>query len=409
MMSRLLCGALLCILGAGPVMAQSINLHRVFPPGGCELGQEQVETVDLPRGRVSISLHIKNYNPMNRAGYPLWIGFQRWEPDKNGWSGWVATISEAGESTRARQISSARKPDVVPTGGELLYEEVTEIFTPFRIQAQIRPPRISGALGSCSQAGMETFLTLTLAPDTSTYTWTGEWSGGLSLTQNGAQVTGVEGGEKVVGTINAAQFDGYWLDTSSRYKCNSERGGTFYWGRIRWVMSPNGKELVGGSSYCDADPSSGTNWNATRVGDASQPPASTGADNISADTPVSGPASGSDKTGQGVVQPSSTIEDPVSNVTWNVCAYPNASEGCGQWRFTSAGEVQGLVAGKAVWTGRWTRLDHYVYRFEFTYAGVTDFGWVRFADTSGTGRANDLTGFHSSDMTTPNRKGIIAH
>ncbi len=42
------------------------------------------------------------------------------------------------------------------------------------------------------------------------------------------------------------------------------------------------------------------------------------------------------------------VEDPVSNVTWHVCAYPNPAQGCGDWRFLSSGEVLGLEKSKIV-------------------------------------------------------------
>lgn len=98
-------------------------------------------------------------------------------------------------------------------------------------------------------------------------------------------------------------------------------------------------------------------------------------------------------------------EDPVADVTWHVCAYSNPAEGCGDWRFLRNGVVQGLVGGRVVWSGRWTSLGHYLYRYDFNYAGVENHEWVRFSDPHGSGHATELTGYPSSDMTTPHRKG----
>ncbi|MGD0762051.1 MAG: hypothetical protein ABR929_02475 [Roseiarcus sp.] len=92
-----------------------------------------------------------------------------------------------------------------------------------------------------------------------------------------------------------------------------------------------------------------------------------------------------------------SVEDPVADVTWNV-------EG-GQWRFHGNGQVDGLVNGKVVWSGRWTRLAHYVYKYEFSYQGKDNVTWIRFSDPQNTEHATELTGYPSADMTSPDRHG----
>ena len=99
------------------------------------------------------------------------------------------------------------------------------------------------------------------------------------------------------------------------------------------------------------------------------------------------------------------IEDPVNDVTWQVCVYPGPTTCGAEWRFQHDGVVQGLVGGNVVWSGRWSKLAHYVYQYQFTYAGKSNSEWVRFADQSGSGRATQLMGYPDSRMTTAHRQG----
>jgi hypothetical protein len=99
------------------------------------------------------------------------------------------------------------------------------------------------------------------------------------------------------------------------------------------------------------------------------------------------------------------VEDPVADVTWYVCSYPNPSETCGDWLFHSDGTIQGIVNGQLVWSGHWSKLGRYAYEYDFFYSGVTLHTWVRFSDPSGVGRATELTGYPDASMTTIYRKG----
>ena len=117
---------------------------------------------------------------------------------------------------------------------------------------------------------------------------------------------------------------------------------------------------------------------------------------VSSHGPVAVQASNSQQAG---------IEDPVNDVTWQVCVYPGPAVGCGEWRFRHDGGVQGLVGGNVVWSGRWTRLGHYVYQYQFTYLGRSNSEWVRFADLNGSGRATQLMGYPDSRMTAAHRVG----
>lgn len=271
----LACG-LAVVCAASPGIAGTVSLHQNFVAGGCVEGQRQV--IDVPRGRLTLSLHIKNWSPAAYAGIPYWMGFQRWEPDRNMWTGQSAYLTAAAETTRARTVTSQRNPDSPKAGGVLDYTETDEVLEPFRLQVQIGGPTWHSGDGACHQGAMETFLTIT--------------------TEGASSIT-------------------------------------------------------------------------------SGPP------------PVE----------------SASADDPVADVTWDVCAYPNPADGCGQWRFERGGQVQGLTAGRVAWTGAWTRLGEGVYRYDFTYMGQSIHQWVRFTDPDSNGHATVLMGYPSADMTSPNRKG----
>lgn len=98
------------------------------------------------------------------------------------------------------------------------------------------------------------------------------------------------------------------------------------------------------------------------------------------------------------------LEGAVDNVSWNVCSYPDGG-GCGVWRFRRNGIVQGLVDGRVVWEGRWVRLRPNVYRYRFEYEGRMNSEWVRFSDPRHIGRATELFGYPSADMSSPHRRG----
>jgi len=99
------------------------------------------------------------------------------------------------------------------------------------------------------------------------------------------------------------------------------------------------------------------------------------------------------------------VEDPVADVTWYVCSFPDPSQTCGDWLFHSDGTIQGIVNGQLVWSGHWTKLAHYTYQYDFFYSGVTLQSWVQFSDPDGAGHATALTGYPDAGMTTPYRKG----
>jgi hypothetical protein len=257
-------------------------MHQVWAPGGCQ--PARIATIDAPVGRLSISLHIKGWSATNKAGIPLWTGFQRWEPDHNMYTGWGAYLGNVAGPDLLHGVSSSRTPDNPAAGGVLDYTEQDNVVKPFRFQAEITGPTWYGGDGSCHQAAMESWLTITT--------------------------------------------------------------------------------VAGGNAG----------------GNVGTPP-----------TPPSG--------GGGV-------EDPVANVKWSFCVYPNPAEGCGIWEFMSDGRIVALSTSGAVqWTGAWTRLGHYTYRYQFQYMGRSNVTWVRFSDPQNTGHATLLYAYPTAAMTVPYRKG----
>jgi hypothetical protein len=102
----------------------------------------------------------------------------------------------------------------------------------------------------------------------------GGWStseGPMSLNQSGAHVTGTYGGDngRVDGQVQGNRFTGYWGEDGSAQQCGTQRLGTYFWGRVEWVLAADGRSFEGRWSYCDAEP--GSAWTGQRTGPAPSP------------------------------------------------------------------------------------------------------------------------------------------
>ncbi|MBI4920558.1 MAG: hypothetical protein HY834_02320 [Devosia nanyangense] len=87
----------------------------------------------------------------------------------------------------------------------------------------------------------------------------GKWTtteGDMDLAQSGSDVTGtyVQDNGRVAGDVSDGKLAGYWGEDSSGVRCDTERLGTFYWGRIEWTLSDDGNGFSGSWSYCDQAP-----------------------------------------------------------------------------------------------------------------------------------------------------------
>ena len=99
----------------------------------------------------------------------------------------------------------------------------------------------------------------------------GNWTsnqGDMALGQDGSQVAGTYNSDngQIQGTVSGDRLTGYWAEASSMMKCDVERLGSMYWGRIDWVMSADGTHFDGHWSYCDEEPTHP--WTGDRVGGA---------------------------------------------------------------------------------------------------------------------------------------------
>lgn len=85
----------------------------------------------------------------------------------------------------------------------------------------------------------------------------------LTLRIDGNSVNGnyVEDNGRISGTMLGNTMNGYWGEDSSARRCDTQRLGTFYWGRTRFVF--DGARFSGLWSYCDAEPT--TSWSGTLI------------------------------------------------------------------------------------------------------------------------------------------------
>jgi hypothetical protein len=59
-------------------------------------------------------------------------------------------------------------------------------------------------------------------------------------------------GGRFVGYIRANQLNGHWVKDTSARRCQTERDGSFYWGRV--VFTVTGDRLEGRWGYCNDEP-----------------------------------------------------------------------------------------------------------------------------------------------------------
>jgi hypothetical protein len=85
----------------------------------------------------------------------------------------------------------------------------------------------------------------------------------LTMTVQNNSVSGnyIEDNGRISGTLTGNTMDGFWGEDTSARRCDTQRLGTFYWGRTRFVF--NGSQFTGLWGYCDAEPTS--TWNGTLI------------------------------------------------------------------------------------------------------------------------------------------------
>lgn len=68
---------------------------------------------------------------------------------------------------------------------------------------------------------------------------------------------------RIIGSLNGTTFTGIWVERHSSQRCNSERDGSFYWGRLQFNFSNDFSTFSGKWGYCDTAPNAG-GWSGTR-------------------------------------------------------------------------------------------------------------------------------------------------
>jgi hypothetical protein len=80
----------------------------------------------------------------------------------------------------------------------------------------------------------------------------------------GKDVTGpyTSSNGKIAGDLQGATLTGHWMQPSSSVACKTKRGGTAYWGQLKFDFNEAGTEYKGVWGYCDEAPERG--WSGQR-------------------------------------------------------------------------------------------------------------------------------------------------
>jgi hypothetical protein len=58
----------------------------------------------------------------------------------------------------------------------------------------------------------------------------------------------------VKGNMDNPNYVGFWTASTAPRKCDAERDGLFYWGKVTFAMSDAGRTYTGKWGYCDDEP-----------------------------------------------------------------------------------------------------------------------------------------------------------
>jgi hypothetical protein len=98
--------------------------------------------------------------------------------------------------------------------------------------------------------------------------YSGRWKsteGDMTLQQTNGSVIGSysQDGGRLEGEATGPRLKGYWAENSSDRRCDSQRLGSWYWGRLDFSLSDDGSRFSGAWSYCDAPPA--RSWTGARL------------------------------------------------------------------------------------------------------------------------------------------------
>jgi len=101
------------------------------------------------------------------------------------------------------------------------------------------------------------------------YGFSGTWStseGRMELDQRRGHVSGSysQDAGRIEGEVRGGRLEGHWAEAGSGQRCSYERMGSYYWGRIDWTLSHDGRRFEGRWSYCDGEAT--RSWSGDRVG-----------------------------------------------------------------------------------------------------------------------------------------------
>lgn len=176
-----------------------------------------------------------------RQGGPNSACGMDWEPE-----GWSLVLYDAINDPQNRQPQDCRANcfSINKAPGNMTGNEVVEGATPAVSRPKPTQPPISS--GSSLRASYQT-----------TY---GAWKP-VSQGNNYYYGSYPEDSGRIFGTLNGHKFDGYWAEGSSSYRCNTEKDGSYYWGRFVMDFAPDFSSFTGLYSYCDSTPN--RKWDGT--------------------------------------------------------------------------------------------------------------------------------------------------
>ena len=98
----------------------------------------------------------------------------------------------------------------------------------------------------------------------------GEWQtseGRMSLAwADHVTVTGTysqDNGRIIGNSEDRRVLNGYWIENGSARRCNTQKDGSYYWGRVRFNLNSTESEFAGKWSYCNDEPTS--SWTGRRI------------------------------------------------------------------------------------------------------------------------------------------------
>jgi uncharacterized caspase-like protein len=62
---------------------------------------------------------------------------------------------------------------------------------------------------------------------------------------------------RILGEFDGSVLNGYWIEAGSAQRCDTQRDGSYYWGRVRYLFNDDLNSFTGMWGYCEAAPEEG--------------------------------------------------------------------------------------------------------------------------------------------------------